>query len=118
MTDNGATPLIVASSFVAHVDVVVLLLSHAASLHHIDNLGDTCFTYARDPQLNPNRKHGLLYRLRKWPTTMAILVLTELALICLIDCSSLIDLHQYIGREDFIHLRQGGGLHALIESKK
>ena len=50
---------------------------------------------------NPYPKHGILYRLRKWPTTMAILVLTELALIYRIDCSSLIDLHQYIGREDF-----------------
>ena len=49
----------------------------------------------------PYRKHGLLYRLRKWPTTMAILVLTELALIYRIDSESLVDLHQYIGTEDF-----------------
>ena len=42
-----------------------------------------------------------LYRLRKWPTTMAILVLKELSLYYLIDCCSLIDLHQYIGTEAF-----------------
>jgi hypothetical protein len=32
---------------------------------------------------------------------MAIIVLQELALIYIIDSQSLIDLHQYIGKEDF-----------------
>jgi hypothetical protein len=83
--------------------MVALLLSHGASVHYINNNGDTCFTIARDPDFNPNpnRKYGLFYRLRKWPTTMAILVLEELALYYKIDCSSLIDLHQYIGTELF-----------------
>ncbi len=49
-----------------------------------------------------NNKMKVLYHLRKWPTTMAILVLQELALICIIDSQSIIDLHQYIGKEDFI----------------
>ena len=87
------------ASCAACIDVAALLLSNGASLHHSTrDDGSTCFTYARDPQRNPNpyRKFGLLYRLRKWPTTMAILVLTELALIYRIDCSSLIDLYQYI----------------------
>ena len=101
-TVDGSTPLIVASCF-AHIHIVELLLSHGASVHHINNNGNTCFTYAGDPDinLNPNRMHGILYRLRKWPTTMAILVLQELALYYKIDCSSLIDLHQYIGTELF-----------------
>ena len=41
------------------------------------------------------------YTLRKWPITMAILVLKEISVYHLLDCSSLIDLYQYIGNEDF-----------------
>jgi hypothetical protein len=51
-TDNGDTPLIVAS-YLARIDVVALLLSHSASVHHLNNDGDTCFTFARDSELQP-----------------------------------------------------------------
>ena len=102
-SDLGDTPLIIASVS-ARTNIVGLLLSHGASLHGTNIMGSTCFTCALDPErnFNPYRKHGILYRLRKWPTTMAILVLQELDLYHLIDCSSLIDLHQYIGTELFM----------------
>ncbi len=94
----GWSPIIVASRH-GHVNIVELLLSKGANIHDSTNDGSTCFSYALNMNYNPNpnRKHGLLYRLRKWPTTMAILVLTELALIYRIDSESLVDLHQYIG---------------------
>ena len=43
----------------------------------------------------------VLYRLRKWRTTMFVLVLQELGLIYIIDSESVIDFHQYMGKEDF-----------------
>ncbi len=94
---------LMAASASSHINLLGLLLSNGASLHDVDNHGSTCFSLALNPDINPhpNRKYGLLYRLRKWPTTMAILVLTELALIYRIDSSSFIDLHQYIGKEGF-----------------
>ena len=100
-SSEGYSPTLIASAF-GRVSVVDLLLSKGASLHDTTNSGRTCFSFAHDPDHNPDpdRKHGLLYRLRKWPTTMAILVLTELGLIYRIDSESLVDLHQYIGRED------------------
>ena len=99
---DGWSPILL-SSYYGHISVIELLLSKGASLHDTDNGGFTSYSSALDLEFNPvpYRMHGLLYHLRKWPTTMAILVLTELALIYRIDCSSLIDLHQYIGREDF-----------------
>ncbi len=90
------------SAYMARIDTAALLLSYGASLNNTSNDdGSTCFTYARDPQRNPNpyRKYGLLYRLRKWPISMAILVLQELSLYFLIDYSSLIDLNEYLGTE-------------------
>lgn len=74
---------ILAASVHDHISVVDLLLSKGASLYDTNNHGMTCFTLARHPIYipYPYRKHGLLCRRRKWPTTMAIIVLTELALI-------------------------------------
>jgi hypothetical protein len=78
-----------------HLNIAEYLMSKGASFHEITNNGDTCFSVARY-----NNNIRLLYRLRKWPTTMAILVLQELALIYIIDSESLIDLHQYLGRPE------------------
>ena len=99
---NGQSPIMLAS-LSGYVDMVDLLLSKGANIRDEDIDGYTCFRHARNIAYNnnPYRKHGLLYRLRKWPTTMAILVLTELALIYRIDSESLVDLHQYVGRKDF-----------------
>jgi hypothetical protein len=66
-----------------------------ANIHEVSIYGGTCFSYA----LRYNNIR-VLYCLRKWSTTMAILVLQELALIYIIDSESVIDLHQYLGMPD------------------
>ena len=77
------------------LNVAEYLLSKGASIHEMNDDGETCFYYARR-----YKYIKLLYRLRKWPTAMAILVLQELALIYIIDSESVIDLHQYLGRPE------------------
>jgi ankyrin repeat protein len=99
-TRKGTNSVIVATCY-NHQDIVCLLISKGGNLRDEANCGGSCFSFARHRSLSPNRKGSILYHLRKWPTTMAIIVLTEISLIYQIDCSSLIDLHQYIGREDF-----------------
>ena len=48
-------------------------------------------------------KHEVVDTLRKWPATMAIIVLDELYLYYQLDAQSIIDLWEYIGKEeDFI----------------
>jgi ankyrin repeat protein len=79
-----------------HLDIVECLIYKGANLHYEDNHVETCFSIARTYS-----NFSVLYRLRKWPTTMAILVFQELALIYIIDSQSIIDIHQYIGKEDF-----------------
>ena len=102
--NNDGCSSIIDASRNGHTNVVDLLLSKGANLYESDNFGNTCFSWAQlldSKNPNINRKHGLLYRLLKFPTTMAILVLQELSLYYLIDCSSLIDLYHYIGTELF-----------------
>ena len=100
--DNHGNSPILAATFRGHMNVVDLLLSKGASLHDISTSGYTCFFSARDFLYNrhPYRKHGLLYRLHKWPTTMAILVMTELALYHQVETDSLVDLHHFLGIPD------------------
>ena len=55
---------------------------------------------------HPNQALGDI--LRKWPTTMAIIVLDELYLYYQLDAQSIIDLWQYIGKEeDYIDFDMG-----------
>jgi ankyrin repeat protein len=78
-----------------HLNIVLLLLSKGASFHEIvDNMLSCCSVALRYKRIR------VLYRLRKWPTTMAIIVLQELALIYIIDSEAIIDLHQYLGRPE------------------
>jgi hypothetical protein len=94
--DNCGRSSILWASWVGHVAIAELLLSRGADIHDKTFYGGhTCFSYAL--RFNHIR---LLYRLRKWPTTMAIIMLQELALIYIIDSESVIDLHQYLGRPD------------------
>jgi hypothetical protein len=92
--NNGWSPIIIASRR-GHVEIAGLLLSKGANIHDKNIFGNTCFSYSLGS--NHNR---VLYHLRKWPTTMAIIMLQELALIYIIDSESVIDLHQYLGRPD------------------
>ena len=75
------------------MNVVKLLLSKGANINDITNDGDTAISLSGSDRIK--------YILRKWPISMAILILKELSLYCAgIDNDFLIDLYQYIGRED------------------
>ena len=71
-------------------DVVTLLISNGANLFDTTNDGRTCFDVARN-------KDKIIFILRKWPITMAIVVLHELGLYYFVETDSLIDLHQFLG---------------------
>ena len=90
---NDGTSSIIWASMRGHVNVVGLLLSKGANINDKDNNGDTAMSVSFNDKIN--------YILRKWPISMAILILKELRLYCAgIDNDSLIDLYQYMGRED------------------
>jgi hypothetical protein len=57
---------------------------------------NTCFSLGEDMGLKK-----ILYRLRKWQTSMFVIVLEQLGLEGFMDNSSLIDFHQYFSKEDF-----------------
>ena len=91
--DNDGWSSIIAASFRGHVNVVELLLSKGANLHDIANDGFTAISLFNNDKIK--------YILRKWPISMAILILKDLSLYCAgIDNDFLIDLYQYMGRED------------------
>ena len=91
--NNGGWSSIIFASHQGHVNVVKLLLSKGANLHDITNHGDNAISLSDSDTIK--------YILRKWPITMAILILKELDLYYQYDASTLIDLYQYMGREDF-----------------
>ena len=75
------------------MNVVELLLSKGANFHDVANDGSTAISRSNSDKIK--------YILRKWPITMVILILKELSLYCAgIDNDFLIDLYQYMGRED------------------
>ena len=74
-----------------HFEIIDFLLSNGANIHEMNNNGETCFSRALQ-----FKRFNILYRLRKWPTTMAILVLQELNLF-----AALCDPYHYIGTELF-----------------
>lgn len=90
--NDGYSPILWASQK-GNVEMIKLLLYSGANLNDRTNNGRTCFALA----LGERTK----FILRKWPITMAILVLQELALIYMIDSQSIIDIYQYLGKEDF-----------------
>ena len=90
--NHGYSSIIVASSQ-GHVNVVKLLLSKGANINDITDDGDTAISLSGSDRIK--------YILRKWPISMAILILKELSLYCAgINNDFLIDLYQYMGRED------------------
>ena len=100
--NKGLTCLMIACED-GRLNLAELLMSHGANIHDRDNQGHTCFSVASAPNdgyFYPD-KIKILYSLRKWPTTMAILALQALALYHHLDCQTIIDLHQYLGKEDF-----------------
>ena len=84
----GRSPFLHASSKGA-VKAVNLLLSKGANFSNatINRYGRTCSRVAKDKVTE--------MALDRWPMTMAML--KDLSLYYQIDCSSLIDLHQYMG---------------------
>ena len=89
--NNGRTALHLAS-INGHLDIVRLLLTEGADITIADNDGWTALHYASD------RGHlDIANCLRKWPCTMAIIALQELALYYQLDASTIIDLWQYLG---------------------
>ena len=85
---NTGTSSIRLASMTGHVNIVELLLSKGANFN--DVLDDLDII---------TRSDKIKHILRKWPITMAILILKELGLYYQTDASTLIDLYQYIGRE-------------------
>ena len=76
------------------MNVVKLLLSKGANINDITNHGSTAISSSASDRIK--------YILRKWPISMAILILKELSLYCSgINNDFFIDLYQYMGREDF-----------------
>ena len=76
------------------MNVVKFLLSRGANINDITDTGDTAISLSGSDRIK--------YILRKWPISMAILILKDLSLYCAgIDNDFLIDLYQYMGREDF-----------------
>ena len=99
--DNDGNSCLMAACNNGYLHIAEYLMAQGASILDMSNDGETCFSYAAGHSNQANRIR-LLYRLRKWPTTMAILVLQELALIDIIGFESVIDLHQFLGRpEDY-----------------
>ena len=100
-TDNDGRSSIMWACREANVDTVKLLLALGANIHKKDNAGHTCFSLAC---MSSKFKYvqAVHFVLRKWPTTMALIFFQKLGVYHLIDCSSLIDLHQYVGTENFI----------------
>jgi ankyrin repeat protein len=78
---------------IGHADVVALLLSKGANPYDRTNHGRTCFDVARN-------KIKTKFILRKWHITMVIVVLHELGLYYFVETDSLIDLYQFLGKED------------------
>ncbi len=100
-SESGSYNLICVCS-IGRVNIFVdFMLAKGANIHqqgvspHEPSDGGSCFSTA----LHSNHIR-VLYRLRKWTTTMAIIMLQELALIYIIDSESVIDLHQYLGRPE------------------
>ena len=87
----GWSSIITASNY-GHVNVVELLLTKGANINDITNQGSTAISVSDSDTIK--------YILRKWPISMAILILKELAIYYQTDASTLIDLYQYMGRED------------------
>ena len=91
--NNQGWSSIILASYQGHVNVVELLLSKGANINDISNDGSTAISLSNSDKIK--------YILRKWPISMAILILKELSLYCAgIDNDFLIDLYQYMGRED------------------
>ena len=74
-----------------HADIVALLLSNGADLRYRSKYGlDTCLSLATSDEIRSV--------FRKWPTCIGVLVLQEVCIYHHIDCRSIIDLYQFIGK--------------------
>ena len=87
-SDNGISSLYYASEK-GHAEVVELLLSQGATVHDISNSGFTA--------ISVSAYYKITNTLRKWPITMAILIMQELCIYYQTDAYTLIDLYQYLG---------------------
>jgi hypothetical protein len=78
------------------LNITKLLLAKGINIHETNNLNETIFSLGEFMRWN-----SVLYSIRKWPTSMFAIVLEELGLEGFMDNSSLVDFHQYMGKEDF-----------------
>jgi len=78
------------------LNIIKLLLSKGVNIHITNAFGETCFSLGEFMRWN-----SVLYSLRKWPTTMGIIIFQELGLEGFMDNDSICDLIQYLGKEDF-----------------
>jgi hypothetical protein len=73
-----------------YIQIIKILLLHGANINDIDSYGNNAMTYAF------NYRHTEVVEvLQKWPLTMLIIVLQELFIYHLLDCSSFIDFYEY-----------------------
>ena len=78
------------------LNIIKLLLSKGVNIHITNAFDETSFSLGKFMRWN-----SVLYSLRKWPTTMGIIVFQELGLEGFMDNDSICDFFQYIGKEDF-----------------
>ena len=107
-TDTGASFLMVASQE-GHVKIFKLLLSHGANVKDLTNDGVAT-------AISISASDTITYILRKWPISMAILIFKELSIYYQSDASTMIDLYQYMAREDLVLQSVGGNDHAKPRS--
>ena len=92
VTDDVGWSSLMLASHEGHVEVVALLLSHGANGNDMSNTGFTAVSVSAN--------YDITNTLRKWPITMAILIMQELNVYYHTDASTLIDLFQYLGEPD------------------
>jgi ankyrin repeat protein len=89
--NNKDTPIILASLH-GYIEIIQLLLSCGANINDKNK-------YNRTPIMAAS-KHGyieIVKVLEKWPLSMLIIVLQELVVYHILDCSSFIDFNEYFG---------------------
>ena len=77
-----------------HLDIVRLLLTEGADITIANKYGMSALHYA-----SMFGHLDIVNCLRKWPCTMAIIILQELALYYQLDASTIIDLWQYLDKQ-------------------
>ena len=78
------------------LNITKFLLAKGVNIHKMNDLNETSFSLGESMGWK-----SILYLLRKWPTSMGIIVLKELSLYNDHTLSIITDLYEFIGKEDF-----------------